>query len=435
LLTIAVSYYTSGRLSQHLLWLACVAGVAGLLASRALVALAPVVGVVAVLANPRLRHDLPNYFRNGAAMRGAALVVFLLLSACYTSEWAVWKHEVFRSLPWLGVPLAFTLAVPLTGRQRLAVGALFVLGTAAVGLATLGKYLLNTDGANAAILIGQNMQAVTRIFHVPFGVMLAQAFFWSFSLRKHPAAGPWLRRALLGGAIAAVLTLHILAYRTGLLVLYTGLLAYAAWLLTRRHLALGLGVLLLLGLAPWVAYHTLESVRERTKASVWDVQQFTLGHDINAYSLARRLAAAETATNVIREHWLVGVGPADTHAAMMSQYAWYDFGLKPGNRVEVHNQYLEAMMGGGLVGVGLWLAVLFWPLTRAWARRSPAVVFFIITQATVMMVADMLSLQIGLNLFVFGYGFLVVAEEARNRATLPESAELEKEQAEAAAVS
>jgi O-antigen ligase len=44
------------------------------------------------------------------------------------------------------VPLAFTLEVPLTARQRLAVGSLFVLGTAAVeGLATLTRYC-STDG-------------------------------------------------------------------------------------------------------------------------------------------------------------------------------------------------------------------------------------------------------------------------------------------------
>ncbi|HEX8328277.1 MAG TPA: hypothetical protein VF629_12100 [Hymenobacter sp.] len=150
-----MQYYYSGRLSQHLLWLACLAGAAGLLAARALVALAPVVGVLAALANPNVRRDWPQYLRNGAAMRAAAVVVFLLLSGLYTSEWATWRHELFRNLPWLGVPLAFTLAVPLTARQRLAVGYLFVLGTAAVGLATLGQYLMDPATANEAIGVGR----------------------------------------------------------------------------------------------------------------------------------------------------------------------------------------------------------------------------------------------------------------------------------------
>ena len=409
------SYYFSGRLSQHLLWLAAVAGVVGLLAARSLVALSPVVGTVAALANPHLRRDLPRYYRNGAALRAAALVVFLLLSGLYTSEWAVWRHEVFRSLPWLAVPLAFTLAVPLTPWQRLTVGSLFVFGTAAVGLATLGRYLVHPAEANAAIHIGQNIQAVTRIFHVSFGVMLALAFFWGLTLRRAELAGPVLRAALLAAAAAAALTLHVLAYRTGLLVLYAGLLAYVGWLLSRRHALLGLGLLLLLGLVPWLAYQSLESMRQRAQGTVWDVQQFTLAHDINGYSLAQRLAAIETAGAIVGQHWLLGVAPADTHAAMQAQYQWKDLGLLPTNRVDVHNQYLEALLGGGVVGLGIWLAVLFGPLFHPATRRNPATLFFIIVQATVMLTADMLSLQIGLNLFIFGYGFLAVAQERNGK--------------------
>ena len=409
------SYYFSGRLSQHLLWLAAVAGVVGLLAARSLVALSPVVGTVAALANPHLRRDLPRYYRNGAALRAAALVVFLLLSGLYTSEWAVWRHEVFRSLPWLAVPLAFTLAVPLTPWQRLTVGSLFVFGTAAVGLATLGRYLLHPAEANAAIHIGQNIQAVTRIFHVPFGVMLALAFFWGLTLRRAELAGPVLRAALVAAAAAAALTLHVLAYRTGLLVLYAGLLAYVGWLMSRRHALLGLGLLLLLGLVPWLAYQSLESMRQRAQGTVWDVQQFTLAHDINGYSLAQRLAAIETAGAIVGQHWLLGVAPADTHAAMQAQYQWKDLGLRPTNRVDVHNQYLEALLGGGVVGLGIWLAVLFGPLFHPATRRNPAALFFIVVQATVMLTADMLSLQIGLNLFIFGYGFLVVAQERNGK--------------------
>lgn len=406
-------YYSSGRLSQHLLWLAAVAGVVGLLAARALVALAPVVGTLAVLANPHLGRDLHYYYRNRAARWAAALVVFLLLSGLYTSEWAVWRHELFRSLPWLAVPLAFTVAVPLTRWQRLTVSSLFVLGAAAVALATLGRYWLNPAEANAAIRMGQNLQAITHIFHVPFGVMLALAFFWGLVLCRSRQAGPVLRAALLAAVAAGALTLHMLAYRTGLLALYAGLLAYVGWLLSRRHLLLGLGLVLVLGLVPWLAFRSLESVRERVGSTMWDVHQYSQGYDINDYSLAKRLAAIETVRAIVGKHWLLGVAPADTHAAMQAQYEWKDFGLRPGNRVDVHNQYLEALLGGGVVGLALWLAVLFGPLFHPATRRNPAVLFFIVVQATVMLTADMLSLQIGLNLFIFGYGFLVVAQERK----------------------
>jgi O-antigen ligase len=123
----------------------------------------------------------------------------------------------------------------------------------------------------------------------------------------------------------------------------------------------------------------------------------------------------EAAMVVIRQHWLLGgVGLADTHAAITAQYSCNDFGLRLANRVDVHNQYLETLLGGGLVGLALWLAVLFWPLTKVWARRAPYLYFFIITHATLMLGADILSLQIGLNFFVFSYGFLILAGEAHH---------------------
>ncbi|WP_426492065.1 O-antigen ligase family protein [Hymenobacter sp. 102] len=414
-------YYHSGQLSQQLLWLACGAGVAGLLAFRMLIALSPVVGVLAALTNPRLRQALPQYWRNGAALRAAALVAFLLLSGLYTSEWAVWRHELFRSLTWLGVPLAFTLAVPLSARQRLTVGAFFVLSTAAVGLLTMGQYLLDPAAALEAIRVGQNLQAATGTFHIAFGLMLAQAFFWGLLLRRSPLAGQALRTGLLLAVGVIALSLHVLAYRTGLLVLYAGLLAWAFRLLLRRRQRLvGLGLLLAVLVLPWLAYRTLEPVQQRISTTLYDVAQYTEGRDINGYSLAQRLAAVETAGAIIRENWLLGAGPADAYAAMQAQYAWRNFGLRPENRVNVHNQYLSTLVGGGVVGLALWLAVLLGPLVQRATRRNPYVWVFIFTQAVAMLVVDILSLQISLNLFVFGYGFVVVATETAARSAEPE---------------
>ena len=406
-----MQHYLSGRLSQYLLLLACLAGIAGLLASRALVAIAPIVGVVAALANPQLGRAIPGYFRNGAAMRAAAVIVFLLISGFYTTELLVWRHELFRDLTWLAVPLAFTLAVPLTRGQRLMVGSWFVLGVAAVGLATLVQYWQNPATANEDILYGRNMPVATHIFHITFGVMLALAAFWGMLLRRHALSRPLLRVALVAAVAVAVLALHVLAYRTGLLVFYVALLAVVVRLLARRNLALGLALLALLAGGPWAAYRGLESVHQRVDSTLWDVYQLTDGNDNNETSLSRRLVAIETARQVIAQHWLVGVAPADAHAAMMYQYDWQGFGLRPENRIEVHNQFLQALVGGGVLGLALLLAVMFWPLTRLWARRQPAIGLFLLMQATSMLVDAPLDLQMGLNLFVFGYGFLIVAGE------------------------
>ena len=401
--------YQSGRLSQYLLWLACGAGVVGLLAARSLVALSPVAGVAAALLNPDLPHAWRYYVRNGAALRAAALYLFVLISGLYTANLPDWRHEIFRQLPWLGVPLAFTVAVPLRQGQRVAVGALFVLGTAAVGLATLAQFMGRTAAITEAIRLGQNVPVITRVFHIHFGVMLALAFFWGVELQRSPLARPWLRAALLGALAAIVLVLHVLAYRTGLLALYAGLLAAVLRLLWYRRWGPVMGLLGLLVAGPWLGYQLLGPLQQRWGNTRWDISQFLNGRDINDYSLARRLAAWETAVVVVRAHPLLGVAPADANAAMMEQYAWRDFGLRPENRIMIHNQYLHALVGGGVLGLVLWLAVLLGPLVQPGLRQNPYIRHFVVVFGAALCVDSMLELQTGYNLFVFGYGFLVVA--------------------------
>lgn len=410
------SWWYSGRLSQYLLLLACVAGVVGLLASRALVALAPVAGVVAALANPDLRRQVPQWLRLRTVWAPAGLYVLLLLSGLYTHEWAVWRHELFRQLPWLGVPLVFGLAVPLTGRQRFGVGSLFVVGLALVGAATMGQYLRDPAAANEAFRLGHNLPSVTRIFHIHFGLMLALAVYFGFRMARHDLA-PRPLRMVLGLSVAiCIVVLHVLAYRTGLLAAYLLLLVEALLaLLVRRRFWLGAALLLALALGPWLAYRTLGSVRERLNTTLYDLEQFERHHDINGFSLSRRLAAWQTATVIVRRHPVLGVGPADAYAAMMDQYSWRSYGLRIENRVMIHNQYLHQLVAGGLVGLALWLLVLLGPLGQPTLRRNSYVYRFLLLQGAAMLTDSLLELQISFNLFVFLYGFLIVAAERRVR--------------------
>lgn len=416
------TWWRSGRLSQHLLWLACVAGVVGLLSSRALVALSPVAGVVAALANPRLRAELPQWLRLRTVWPPLLLYALVLLSGLYTHNLVGWRHELFRQLPWLGVPLAFGLAVPLTGRQRFSVGVLFVGGAALIGAATMAQYLLDPMEANQAFGIGQSMPSVTRIFHIHFGLILTLATFFGLLLRREQWAGRWVRLGLLLAATICLLTLHVLAYRTGLLALYVVVLTDALLLLARRRLWVGLALLVLLGGVPWLAYQSLESVQQRVWATQYDLHRYERGEDINQFSLARRLAAWQTASVVIRQQPWLGTGAADAYSAMMEQYDWRSYGLRPENRAMVHNQYLHALVAGGVVGLALWLLTLFGPLLQPGLRSSPYVYHFLLVQATAMLVDSLLEMQIGFNLFVFLYGFVVVASERYLRARRQPSA-------------
>ncbi|WP_188810723.1 O-antigen ligase family protein [Hymenobacter cavernae] len=367
---------------------------------------------MAAATNPDWRVALASWWRNPAAWFAALLYAVLLVSGLYTVEWAVWRHELFRQLPLLGVPLAFAVAAPLSSRQRFLVGCTFVLGTASLGTDTLIRYLLTAREVHEMFNTGQNIPTITGVFHIHFSVMLALAFYFGiFLLRTTNATRPW-RWLLSLAVLLIVVVLHMLAYRTGLLVFYSALLADAILLIVaRRQFVLGLGLLLVFVALPWLAHKTLEPVQARVNGTYYDLEQFEFNHDINDFSLSKRLAAWQTAQAVITEHPWFGVGLADTEMAMMEQYSYRDFGLLPANRVMVHNQYLHYLLGSGIVGLFVWLLVLLGPLAQPRVRRNPYVIHFLLIMGVAMLTDSMLQLQIGFNLFVFLYGFLVVNAE------------------------
>lgn len=406
--------YQQGLLSQYLLLLACLAGVAGLLASRALVALSPLVGIVAALTNPALRAAVPGWLRNQSAWWLALLYALLLFSGLYTSAWTIWRHELYRKLPFLAVPLAFALATPLRSRQRYWVGVFFTLGITAISAATAGRYWLSPNSSNEELREATNLQSVTGIFHIHFGVMLAIACAFGVLLaqRTRTISGRWL---LWGSALLNAFILHVLVYRTGLLTFYAILSFNAVRLLvSQRWWKLGLLLLIVLATAPMVAYYTIPSVPQKIGDTRYDLEQFYGQKDINNSSLSKRLAAWQTALAIAHNNSWLGVGAADATDEMMAQYSRHSFGLTPFNRVMVHNQYLHFLLASGLVGLGLWLMVLLAPLAQPTLRRNPYVYNFLLIQGVAMLVDSLLEVQTSFNLFVFCYGFLLVATERQS---------------------
>jgi len=405
-------FYQDGRLSQHLLLLACIAAVFGLFASRALVALSPIVGVVATFAQPQLRSKLSQWVHLRSVAVVLVLYLLLIVSGVYTSELEVWRHEVYRKLPLLVVPLAFAVAVPLSARQRFGVGILYVALGTILAVSALVRYLTNPEEANRLINIGHNVTAVTAIFHIHFSIMLALAFFFALLMCRSTLAGSVVRWTLLGSAAFIFVAMHVLAYRTGLLVLYVSLLVDAVILLVvQRRLVVGLLLLVAIFALSAAAYHFLQPVQHRVAATLYDIEQYQRGQDINNFSLSRRFVAWETATIIAREHLAFGVGMADVDAAMLSQYSYNNFGLQPKNWAMTHNQYLEYLVGGGVIGLSLWLLVLFGPFLQPALRRNPYVIHFLLIMSVANLVDSLLKMQIGFNLFVFFYGFLIVGAE------------------------
>lgn len=405
------------RLAHAAFVAGCAVYLVGLLVAKALTSLAPALLLLAAAAQPGAWERLRQLRHNGPALAMIGIYPLVIISGLWTENFAEWRHLLTRYLPFLILPLAFGLARPLRGGERYYLGVGFVGLTVLVTLGTLGKFLWHYEQQNQLILQSKNITAITGVFHIHFGMMMALAAAFAVALAQQaPRYGrPWHRTALLASTGLLALALHLMAYRTGTLVLYSIVAVMGMRALFTRP-RLGLALLLTLVLTPVVAYYSLQPVRHRVANTVYDYQRFRTGQDINDYSIAQRLAAWTNATTLIGHHWLAGVAPADVEVEMQRQYERRSFNLRPENRVLLHNQYLFALLALGIPGLLWLLTMLFGPLTSSCFRQDFCAVAFLTGMAAAMLVDTPFSLHIGRHLFLFFYALLLV--EPRHRTLL-----------------
>ncbi len=116
------------------------------------------------------------------------------------------------------------------------------------------------------------------------------------------------------------------------------------------------------------------------------------------------LNAVETWQNNI---W-IGTGAGDSQDELNATYKNNGFSLALQHNFNVHNQYLQTLMGYGVIGLLLLGIMLFAFLWYAWQNKNVFLLFFLGIILLSFLTESMLERQTGIVLFAF-YGNLLVA--------------------------
>lgn len=245
-----------------------------------------------------------------------------------------------------------------------------VIGGAVAGLVLLGVQRYMFDIARP----GGQINPITAGDIMACLALLALAS--SADLRGRAAVLPWL--GLLAGSAGLIIT----GTRGGIIALALGALIYtwhmrAAWWSRLVPLAC-----LALALAAWLVPAT--GVRSRVMEGVQDLQRYTR-EDMAFSSLGLRLELWQAGGRLIAERPLLGAGPA-TVSAQMRAFA-SDGSLEPEALAmpHFHNDAIQALVSGGVVGLVAWLGTMLAPLAFFWRRldagaaRAPALAGVMLT--------------------------------------------------------
>lgn len=155
-------------------------------------------------------------------------------------------------------------------------------------------------------------------------------------------------------------------------------------------------------------YENKLSISNRVYKIFWQFHIYKNTNNPNNQSLTQRIEFWKTATIIIKENFLIGVGTGDLKDAFKNQYEQNNTKLDQKNRHKTHNQYLTFWVLFG-VFIGSWcIFALIYPFfkNKKFKEFLPSV-FFIIVMFS-MLNEDTLNTSVGITFFGFFYSLLIL---------------------------
>lgn len=345
----------------------------------------------------------------------------LLLSVTYSADTSAWSNVLFRQLPLLFLPLAWTTTPTLSRQQYRTVQLVLAITVSVFALLTLLRYLLHYEVVNALLLesksvpVWDGISSPFRLDLQPDGTVIhpgiSHIYFSILQAFVVLSSGYFLSRKELSGAakwifcgtlVINLVLLHIFTARTGLMALYAAAFAllglYAIQTRSKKLLVVGL---LLITCVPVASYFAFGSVRNKITNTLQDLEAANGQSEINHRSFAMRLDAWKSALRVIGEHPLLGVGAGDADTAMQQAYTQRNSTLTRQNRIPPHNQFLESGVALGLTGLLTLLALFIVPLFRPLLRKHPLFLGCLVMWFVAIQFESVLQTQVGVTFFAF----------------------------------
>jgi len=137
----------------------------------------------------------------------------------------------------------------------------------------------------------------------------------------------------------------------------------------------------------------------------------------NWNALNLRLAKWEITGQLLKDHWLIGVGTGDMHAVLQQYYLENEFYFGFWERFNPHNQFLQTFVTLGLPGLGCLLLIYFLGFKRAIRSRDFTFITFMAIFTVFSLTESTLAINKGLIFFViflmlFTYSDMMVNKEA-----------------------
>ena len=343
---------------QQIAYYALYCMIPAIIYSRALITICYVIiAVMAILVQIRENRFSFNKYLAGLGLVGLSIVLSGINSD-NIEQW--WNHTVIK-IPFLVMPLAFMILAPIPKEviRNLHLILLVVLSISA--LPPLLDILQNHEVILDRISRGQPID--TPIEHVKYSMFLAygimSALIWTIYYRSELSTSQ-VKCFWIGGAFLFIM-MHLLAVRTGLVILYASLImlgVHVAWI---RKIAFDkVATAMVVGLVSIFLLIQTPMIKSKLGYMFYDWEQYASNGGAN-YSDSERLFSLKTGWELFSENVLLGTGIGDLFDSCEEVY-------QRQSRSAIinypHSQLIYQLAGTGLIGFILFIGGYLYPLIR-----------------------------------------------------------------------
>ncbi len=133
-------------------------------------------------------------------------------------------------------------------------------------------------------------------------------------------------------------------------------------------------------------------------------------------STAVRVLIWQQALELAKEHWLAGTGVGDANVALYKAYEQNGLSGAYSHRLNAHNQFLQTMVGMGVIGLLPLMVLTLGSMARAIKTRHFLLFVFSLLVSLHFLVESMLQTSAGVLFFVFFLCFFDLVGEERLKA-------------------
>lgn len=293
------------------------------------------------------------------------LYIISLTGMIYTSNIEEGAFRLQQKLPLLIFPLIFGTTDIITFPLAKKIVAQFITATSlhcAISLTYGINNYLHTGQPEA--LTGYNLMVFPDMYANVLGMMCVTGVLFCFLFFKEVGG----RKKVILALILILLSVYILLLSFRLIIALWGiviLLSLFQYINNRKQLILFIGISFLIAVA---ASLLLPSLQKKWIELTNFSQENTIKLDEDA-SLGRswggqaiRTAIWKCSKDIIKEHWLIGVGTGDIQDSLQQAYENRKFYFASRyNRYNAHNQYIQTTIGHGITGLVILLLCIIAP--------------------------------------------------------------------------